>query len=516
TPAAGIRAFAIIRTLGRYAERLVNHDATLKLLSRLRVWVYAHIAPLSPAVLARYRKGDVLNRLVADVDALDNAWLRVFSPVAVAIVGTLAIFIFLLFVSTPIAWLNLALLIFIGVALPFATQRLGREPARAAAQSAGELKAALTENIAGLGELAVLGAAPERMGKGDACSRRLARAQDRGLAAEAIALAATVLATGVAITLTWLLLAPAASNGDMNPLILPLLIFLVLSSTEIVQNLPAAFRALGDTLAAARRVFSLSDETPAVIEAPRPLTRIPGYGVGFESVTFRYASHLEPALIDVTFELPEGTAMAIVGPSGAGKSSIAQLLLRFHDPNAGLIRVGDQPLENLALEPLRRQFAWAPQANRLFSTTIRENLRLASPTADDNRLWSALEFVGLADEVHGFGNALDHYVGAGGLALSAGQARRLALARAWLNAAPILLLDEPTEGLDAAIERRIIKQLAHRRGARSLLLITHRLNGLEAMDQILVMDRGRIVERGTHDSLIAANGFYTRMTQYLG
>ncbi len=515
TPAAGIRAFAIVRTVGRYLERLINHNATLKLLSRLRVWVYTRIVPLSPAVLARYRKGDVLTRLVADVDALDNAWLRVFSPVAVAVLGTLAVFIFLLFFALPIAWVGLALLVFIGVALPFFTQRLGRRPAREAAQLAGDLKAGLTENMAGLAELAVLGAAPARLELSDGRSRGLARKQDRGLTVEAIALALTVFATGVAIALTWLLLAPAASSGHVDPPILPLLVFLVLSCTEIVDRLPAAFRALGDTLAAARRVFSLGDEAPAVREAPRPLAQVPGHGVVFDNLGFRYAPELEPALAGVSFELPEGAAVAIVGPSGAGKSSIAQLLLRFYDPEAGAIRIGGRPLPDYAFEALRRRFAWAPQATRLFSTTVRENLRLAAPAAKDAELWAALEFAGLADEVRDFANGLDHFVGAGGLALSAGQARRLALARVRLSPAPILLLDEPTEGLDARLERRVVEGFVHHRGARSLLLITHRLAGLEGMDEILVMDRGRIVERGTQAQLLARNGFYRRMSDYL-
>jgi ATP-binding cassette subfamily C protein CydC len=515
-PAAGIRAFAIARTAGRYAERLVNHDATLKLLSRLRVWVYARIAPLAPAVLARYRKGDVLGRLVADVDALDNAWLRIFSPVVVAFFAGLALFVFLLFFSVPVAWVDLALLAAIGVGLPFVTQRLGRKPATRAAEANGELKATLAEDFAGLAELAALGATPKHCAKSDAQSLELAREQGRGLSIEALAAGAMVLATGLAIALTWLLVAPATAEGRMDPLIPPLLIFVVLSSTEAVQSLPAAFRALGDTLAAARRVFSLSDEAPLVIQSPHPLTRVSHPSLAFEHVTFRYAPGLAPALDDVSFDLPEGAAVAIVGPSGAGKSSIAQLALRFYDIEAGTIRLGDHPLQAYALETLRTQFAWAAQSARLFSTTIRENLRLAAPGANDDTLWGALETAAFADEVRRFEGQLDHFVGAGGLALSAGQARRLALARAWLSPAPILLLDEPTEGLDAATARLVTRHFIHERCTRSLLWITHQLTGLEAMDEILVMDGGRILERGRHEELLSTDGFYRRMATHLG
>lgn len=511
TPAAGIRAFAILRTVGRYLERLVDHDATLRLLSRLRVWVYARIEPLAPAVLERYRRGDVLTRLVADVDMLDNAWLRVFSPAAVALFAAAAMLAFLVFLSVPVALLDLALLAAVGLVLPLLARWLGRRPSERAAAEAGRIKADLVEDFAGLAELAALGAEVRRRESAARLNRELARAQDRGFAIEAGTLGLTALAAGVALGLTWLLVAPAAATGRTDPFYLPLLVFFVLASLEAVQGLPGAFRALGDTLAAARRVFEIADEKPAVLESPRPLTTVPDGGLVFDDVRLRYGPEAGWALDGVSFELPAGAAVAVVGPSGAGKSSLAQLLLRFRDPDAGAIRLGGHALEEYALDTLRTQFAYAAQSTRLFSTTIRENLRLARPAADDDALWAALEAAGLAAEVRG----LDGFVGAGGMMLSAGQARRLTLARAWLSAAPILLLDEPTEGLDAANERALIRRFVEARGSRSLLLITHRLAGLERMDEILVMDGGRVIERGTHADLFARGGFYRRMADYL-
>ncbi|MGH8427601.1 MAG: thiol reductant ABC exporter subunit CydC [Gammaproteobacteria bacterium] len=515
TPAAGIRAFAILRTVGRYLERLVNHDATLRVLSRLRVWVYTRIEPLAPAVLARYRRGDVLTRLVADVDTLDNAWLRVFSPAVVALFAAAAMLAFLLFLSVPVAFVDLALLAVVGIAFPLLTQRLGRRAAKQAAVEAGQIKAELVDGFAGLAELEALGADALHRELGSLANRRLAHEQDRGLAVEAGALGLTVLAIGAALSLTWILLAPAAASGHTNPLYLPLLVFFMLASLEAVQGLPGAFRALGDTLAAARRVFEISDETPTVIESAHPLTTVRNRDLVFDSVRFRYGPELGWALDRVSFELPAGAAVAVVGPSGAGKSSLAQLLLRFWDPSEGSIRLGEHAIADYGLETLRSQFAYSAQSTRLFSTTIRENLRLASPDADDETLWAALETVGLAAEVRGFERGLANFVGAGGMMLSAGQARRLMLARAWLSNAPILLLDEPTEGLDTANERTIVERLAQDRGDRSLLLITHRLAGLERMDEIVVMDRGRVIERGTHLHLLAADGFYKRMADYI-
>lgn len=515
TPAAGIRAFAIIRTAGRYVERLVNHDATLRLLSRLRSWVYRRIEPLAPAVLAHYRRGDVLTRLVADVDRLDNAWLRIFSPVAVALLSAVTMVGFLAWIYLPVAGLDLALLAVVGVVFPVLTQRLGRRSANRASTVAADMKSELVDDFEGLAELQALGADVPRREAFANRNRELVRMQDRGLAIEAAALGAVVLATGIAVALAWLLAAPDAAAGRMDPLYLPLLVFFVLASLEAVQGLPGAFRALGDTLAAARRVFEIADEPPLVQESAAPLTAVERHDLAFDDVRLRYGPDRDWALDGVSFALPAGAAMAVVGPSGAGKSSLVQLLLRFMDPDVGTVRLGGQPVDAYALETLRTQFAWAAQATRLFSTTIRENLRLARPAADDDALWSALDTVGLAGEVRALAHGLDSFVGAGGLMLSTGQARRLMLARAWLYEAPVLVLDEPTEGLDAVNEHAVIRTLTERRGSRTLLLITHRLAWLERMDGILVMDRGRIVERGTHRELLAHGVFYRRMADYM-
>lgn len=511
TPSAGIRAFALLRTAGRYAERVVNHDATLRLLSRLRVWVYARVQPLAPAVLGRYRKGDVLTRLVANVDALDNAWLRIFSPVIVAACTAGAVLAFLALHSLAVAWVDLALLAGVGVLLPLAAQRLGRRPAERAATIEGDMKAALTEDLAGLGELTVCGEANSAATRVQIQSHAWLRAQRAGLSLEAVAAAVTVLVTGVALTLTWWLAAPVVQSGSMSPPVLPLLVFVVLASAEGVQGLPAAFRTLGDTLAAARRVFALADERPAVMEPASPLRAVESCALRFDKVGFRYPQASRDAVVGLSLDLPEGGAIALVGASGAGKSSIARLAMRFHDPQHGKITLGGRPLAGYALEPLRRQFAWAGQSTRLFSTTIRENLRLAAPKADDARLWAALEAACLADEVRRFDACLDHFVGAGGMALSAGQARRLCLARAWLSPAPILLLDEATEDLDPGTARAIVQQFIGARGHRSLLWVTHQALGLDRMDEVLVMDAGRVVARGSHRELLRRSGFYRDM-----
>lgn len=514
TPAAAIRAFAIVRTLGRYLERLVSHDATLRLLTRLRVHVYRRLEPLAPAGLERYRKGDLLARLVADVDTLDNAYLQVALPVGVAIAGTFSAVAFLAVTAPVLIPLELGLFIVVGALLPLLAARLGRRPGSVAAASAGALKAELLDGIEGLAELEVLGAAGARREAVARIDARLTAAQRSAHRIDAFTLALAAGATGAAVWLTFVILAPAAATGSMNRLLLPALVFFALAGGEIVQGLPAAFRAMGLTAAAAGRLFEAMDGRPAVTEPRRPAPPPAGHDLVFERVGLSYPGQQTPALAEVSFAVPEGTAVAIVGPSGVGKSSIARLLLRFHDHDAGEIRLGERPLRQYASDDVRCCFAYVAQSSRLFSTTLAENLRLARPGADASELWAALESACVADEIAALPQELDTFVGSGGMKLSAGQVRRVMLARALLKRAPILLLDEPTEGLDAINERALLAALAAHRGRRTVLLITHRLAGLGAMDHIVVLDCGRVVQQGRHAELLARPGLYQTMASY--
>lgn len=514
TPAAAIRGFAIARTLGRYLERLVGHDATLRLLARLRGRVYRRLEPLAPAALERYRKGDLLARLVGDVDTLDNAYLEVALPVLVAVAGGLGALAFLALAAPTLIPVEAGLLLAVGVLLPLRARRRGRAPGAAAAATAAALKADLLDGLEGLAELAVLGADGARREAAARLDARLTAAQDRGLRIDAAALALAAAASGAALWLAFVILAPGASSGRGDRLMLPALVFFVLASGEIVQGLPAAFRALGRTAAAAARLFEAMDAPAAVTEPLRPLPAPAGHALAFEHVFLRYPDQAAPALADVSFGVPEGTALALVGPSGAGKSSAAQLLLRFRDCDAGEIRLAGRALRSYAGDDVRRCFAYVAQSSRLFSTTLAENLRLARPGAAAPELWAALEAARVAGEIAALPQGLDTFVGSGGVRLSTGQMRRVMLARALLKDAPVLLLDEPTEGLDAINERALLAALTAQRGRRTLLLITHRLAGLAAMDRIVVLDRGRVVQEGSHGELLAQPGLYQTMAAY--
>lgn len=514
TPAAAIRGFAIVRSIGRYLERWMSHDATLRLLTRLRGQVYRRLEPLAPAVLETYRKGDLLARLVGDVDTLDNAYLRIAIPTMVALSATLGSVAVLAFSAPILIPVDIGLLAITGVALPVVAGMLGREPGAKAMETSGELKAEVLDGLEGLSELTVLGATEAKRDVVARLDRRLNTAQRMALRIDAAMLAISTFVSGAAIWLTFLILEPATVNGHIGPLALPMLVFFVLASGEIVQALPAAFRALGETTASARRIFGVMSEKPPVVEPPHSAKQPTQYDLLFRNVGLTYPTKTDPALSGLNFELPEGASLAIVGPSGAGKSSVIQILLRFREYQEGDIRLGGSSLRHYASEEVRRCVGYVAQSSRLFSTTLRENLRLGRPQASDSEMWDVLEMARVADEIAAMPEGLGTFVGTGGINPSVGQTRRIMLARALLRKAPILLLDEPTEGLDTINERALLQTLVSRQVPSSLLIITHRLTGLESMDQIIVLDRGRVVQRGTHNDLITRPGLYQTMATY--
>ncbi len=511
TPAAGIRLFAIVRTVGRYGERLVTHEATFRLLAQLRVWFYTHLEPLAPARLQQYRSGDLLNRIRADIDTLDNLYLRIVVPVAVALLGFAAVGLFLWVFDPRLAAVNLALLLVAGVAVPLLMQRLGRRPGRALVESSAELQATAVDGLQGMSEILVYGAGERQAARIHDLSRELTAAQGRMSRLSGISQAALGLCANLAMWLMALLAIPLVASGALQPPQLAMLVLFALASFEAVMPLPQAFQMLGQTLAAARRIFEIVDARP---QAPDPAAPSPSparFDLALRGVTFRYAPDAAPALSDLHLELPAGRRVAVVGATGSGKSSIVNLLLRFWDPEAGSVTLDGHDLRAFSGDDLRRHFAVVAQQTHLFTTTLRENLRVADPEATDADLERALEAAQLLAFVRSQPEGLDTWVGEAGLRLSGGQARRVAIARALLKDAPVLLLDEPTEGLDPATEREMMAAIRQLMDGRSVLLITHRLVGLEAMDEIVVLDRGRVVERGSHEALLAAGGVYAGM-----
>ncbi len=510
-PAAAIRAFAILRTGGRYLERVVTHEATLRFLSGLRVWFYEHIEPLAPAGLQGYQSGDLLSRIGADIDSLNNLYLRTLVPMAVAVISALLAFAFLTRYSLALAAVNLAFLVLVGAAIPIAAHRLGARPGARLVEASSRLRLAVIDGVQGMGELAAFGAARAHLEQTDLLSHELTADQERMSRIAGSVSAASGLMTNLSVWLATLLGVVLAHHRQVATVDLPMLILVVMGSFEGVALLPQAYQYLGHTLAAARRIFAVIDTPPPVADPPDASPRPRDSGLEFRGVGLRYAPSGPWALADIDLDLPHSRRVAIVGPSGAGKSSLISLLVRFREYETGDIRLGGYSLRSFRGEDLRRMISVVPQRPHLFNATVRENLLLAAPGADQARIEAAAKAAQIHEDLAALPEGYDSFVGEAGLKLSGGQVRRLAIARALLKNAPILILDEPTEGLDAATEQALMDSLLAVTSNRTLLLITHRLSALERMDEVAVMEEGRIIERGSHADLMNGTTRYRQM-----
>ncbi|MBK1654331.1 thiol reductant ABC exporter subunit CydC [Allochromatium vinosum] len=496
TPAAMIRGSAMVRTAGRYGERLVNHEATFRLIASLRVWFYQHLEPLAPARLQQYHSGDLLSRIRADIDALDNLYVRVLVPVAVANVSIVLFTIFLLFYHPLLALSGLTFLVLAGVGLPIWSQARGLAPGRRIAEDEAALRTAVIDGVQGLAELTLYGAAERQAQHIDSLSRRLIADQTRLSSDHGLTQAAVGLCASLSLwVLLWIAI-PLVDDGRLMPPQLAMLALFTLASFEAVAPLPQAFQMLGRTLAAAHRLFAIVDTEPAVAEPSTPSPRPERFDIEFADVSFSYPDAPRPAVSGIRLQVPQGTRAAVIGATGSGKSTLFNLLLRFWAPDSGSIRVGGHDILDFHGDDLRRHIAVVSQHTHLFDATIRENLLIANPDAPQAAIEAACRVAQIHDFIAELPEGYDTWVGETGVRLSGGQGRRIAVARALLKDAPILLLDEPTEGLDAATERDLMQALDTLMVGRTVLLITHRPAGLDWVDQVLVLDQGRELARG--------------------
>ncbi|HTP97715.1 MAG TPA: thiol reductant ABC exporter subunit CydC [Casimicrobiaceae bacterium] len=495
-PAALIRLFAILRTGGRYAERLVTHEATFRLLAELRVWFFRSIEPLAPAILARHRSGDLVTRVQADIDTLQNAYLRLFSPAAVAATGAAVVTAVLCTYSVAIAAIALALLLAAGIAVPLAARSAGREPGVALVETRAALRVAVLDAVQGMADLAVYGGSARAAARVAKLTRRALDAQRRLARQSARSEAAAAMCASLAMWGTALVAIALVGRGELDPAEVPMLALAVLASFEAVGPLPAAFHRLGETVAAARRIFALAD-APSPIELPStPSPKPRDFGFAMRGVRMRYDPDGPWALDGIDLEVANGTRVGIIGPSGAGKSSLVNVLLRFHEFESGQVRLGGHDLRRYAPSELRRMMCVVSQDTYLFNATILDNLRLADPDADEAAVVRAAQGAQIHDFVASLPQGYATWVGETGVRLSAGQARRVAVARALLRDAPILLLDEPTESLDAPTAQAMLESLSALARNRTVLLVTHDLAALRALvDEVVLIEGGRVATR---------------------
>ena len=498
TPAAMIRGLAIARTGGRYVERLLTHEATFRVLARLRVWLYQAIEPLAPARLDLLRSADLLSRLQADIDTLNQVYLRLLLPAGVAGVALLGMLGAMSLVSAGAALLTAGWLLLAGIGVPWWAWRRARAPSREALLLRNTLRIDAADALAGALELRVYGAEQAWLQRVDDGSAALLMQQRRLSDLAGLSGAALGLFANLAVASVLALVLPAVAAASLPPQDLPMLALFALGAFEAVAPLPLASQMLGEMLAAARRVFELADTPPALAE---PLAASPspdGGAVSIRGLRMRYGEQGPWVLDGLDLELRAGTRLALVGASGAGKSSLLQVLTRLRDFQQGSVRVAGHDLRDYRGDDARALYAVVAQDEYLFHGSVLDNLLLARPQATPQQVEAACRAARLHEVVEALPAGYLTQLGESGSLLSGGQARRLGIARALLKDAPILLLDEPAEALDARTERALYEALADAMHGRTVLLITHRLGALQALvDEVALLDAGRIAWRGS-------------------
>ncbi len=512
-PAAGVRGTAITRTAGRYFERLVSHDATFRVLQHLRVTTFSKLLPLSPAGLARYRQGELLNRVVADVDTLDHLYLRVISPMVGALVVIVVVTLGLSLLDASIALVLGGIMLLTLCLLPPLFYRAGKPTGENLTRLRGEYRQQLTGWLQGQAELTIFGASRRYRARMENTELNWHEAQRKQSELTALSQALMLLIGGIAVmAILWLASGGVGDNTQPGPLI-ALFVFCALAAFEALAPVTGAFQHLGQVVASALRITQITGQQPEV-QFSTAATDVPEQlALRLADVSFAYHGQAQPALDNINLTIPAGAHVAVLGRTGCGKSTLLQLLTRAWDPAQGQILFNDTPLKEMSEPALRKTVSVVPQRVHLFSATLRDNLLLAAPGTADDELRAMLEKVGLHKLLDDEG--LNSWLGEGGRQLSGGELRRLAIARALLHNAPLMLLDEPTEGLDATTERQILDLLEKEMQGKTVLMVTHRLRGLADFDQIIVMDNGQIIEQGSHAELLAKQGRYYQFKQRL-
>ncbi|MGW3436875.1 thiol reductant ABC exporter subunit CydD [Streptomyces bacillaris] len=508
------RAFGIGRAVFRYAERLVSHDAVLKLLAELRVAVYRGLERVAPAGLRTVRRGDLLSRLVADVDALQDYWLRWLLPAGTALTVSVAAAGFTGWLL-PEAGVILAVGLFVaGVGVPLVSGGVARRTERQLAPARAALATRVTDLLGGTAELTVAGALPARQAHLRAADGLLTRIASRAATATALGGGLSALVCGLTVVAAAAVAVPAVNDGRLSGVALAVVVLTPLAAFEAVAGMPLAVQYRQRILRSAERVYEVLD-APVPVREPSAPADPPSspFPLEVRGLSARYPGADHDALESLDLTLVPGRRVAVVGPSGSGKTTLAQVLLRFLDASSGTYRLGGVEAARLDGDTVRRSVGLCAQDAHVFDSSIRENLRLARTGATDAELDEALSRARLLEWVRSLPEGLDTPVGEHGARLSGGQRQRLALARALLADFPVLVLDEPAEHLDLATADALTADLLAATEGRTTVLITHRLAGVEAVDEVLVLDAGRVVQRGPYAQLAAEEGPLRRMLE---
>ncbi|MGR5320456.1 heme ABC transporter ATP-binding protein/permease CydC [Vibrio sp. DNB22_19_1] len=511
-PGAGVRGAAMARTAGRWGERVVSHNATFKLLTDLRIFFFKKLAPLIPGRVSTLRDADLLNRLVADVDAMDHVYLRLISPVIVGVFGILSLTAVLAFFDWHLALLLGGTLTVMLLVWPVLFYKLGKNNGEHLTQNKAQLRVATLDWLQGYSELSLFGA--EERYRNVILKKQKQLLSNQFVNANLTGMASGLLMLANGLTLVAMLWFAADGVGGRAPdPWIALFAFATMASFEILMPIAGAFQYLGQTLTSARRLNEITLAEPDVVfpEASKYVDQ--PLDIEFNKVDFIYPDGQQKVLKDLTLSLPLGSKTAIVGQTGSGKSTLIQLLCRYWDVNQGQVSIGRAPLQDWSESDLRAAITVVSQRVDVLNGTLRDNLLLAAPEATDEQLADILTKVDLTNLLDEPG--LNAWLGDGGRQLSGGEKRRIGIARALLRDAPILLLDEPTEGLDKRTEHTVMKLFKEHFANKTVVFITHRLIELESMDNICLMEQGEIIEQGSHLALLAQKGRYHQLFQSL-
>lgn len=511
-PGAFVRGFAMGRTAGRWGERVVSHNATFKLLTDLRVFFFSKLAPLIPGRVSNLRDADLLNRLVADIDAMDHVYLRLVSPMIVGTLGILGLTALVCWFDTNLGLTLGTILLALLLTWPVIFYKLGKNNGGSLTQNRADLRIAALDWLQGYSELTLFGAEERYRNSILDVQERLLKNQYFNAHFSGLAQALLLLANGWTLVLMLWLAADGVGGNTPDPMI-ALVAFATMASVELLMPIAGAFQHLGQTLTSARRLNEIILVEPDVCFPVDATAHSNAYSIEYSNISFQYPDSDETVLSNVSLTIPPQHKIAIVGQTGSGKSTMLQLLNRYWDVTQGEIKIAGQPIQNFSETQLRQAISVVSQRVDILNGSLRDNLLMAAPESSDEALADTLTKVGLEKLLEE--QSLDSWLGDGGRQLSGGEKRRIGIARALLHNAPILLLDEPTEGLDKQTEQQIMALFDSHFEGKTVVFITHRLVNLDKMDSICLVEQGEIVEHGSHSDLIEKQGRYYQLHQTL-
>jgi ATP-binding cassette subfamily C protein CydCD len=516
----GVRFYGISRGVFRYLERLVSHDVTFRLLARWRVWFYRALEPLAPARLLRIHSGDLLARVMRDIGSLENFYVRTVNPPLVALLVSSAVILFIAGFGAPLAWGLLVFLLLAGICLPIVVTILSRRLGPRIINARAQFSVMLIDSIQGMPDLMTCGQSTSTLERANLAGTQLAKLQNQMSGITSLQTALGGLLANLGMLSVMVIAIQMVSQGQLEGVLLGVVTLTALTCFEAMQPLPQVAQTYETNKAAAGRLYELVDAAAHVIDPSEPLNPPADFDLVVQNLFFQYPSWSDTdipsndslfRLKDISFSLPKGKHIALIGANGAGKTTLVNLLLRFWEYQQGSILLGGHELRGYNQDEIRRYIAVVSQNTYLFSATIKDNLLIAKPSAIEDELIQVAKQAQLYDFIQSLPNGYDTWIGEHGLYLSAGERQRLAVARALLKGASLLILDEPTANLDPVTALDLLKSIRGISQGRSTITITQDMVGLETMDEIIVLQDGSIIERGTHEQLISHRGIYRRM-----